>query len=138
MSGSTQCLVIVVTHIKKVNQLEDVIRCILFVEYRNIRFSLQLGEVFGIIQEYRFNRSHYACLNFFQESADCIAVHHDRSDFRLRHLLLIRVFALLLVDNGIVIIFQIFVGKSYDVIFCQFRHAVESSHFIRPVATVYE
>ena len=119
MGSGTECLVIVVTHIKEVNQLENIIRCILFVKYRNIRFCFQLGKILGVVQEYRFDRSHYACLYFFQEGTGSVAIHHDRSDFGFRHLLLIRVFALSLVDDGVIVIFQIFVGKGYDVILGQ-------------------
>ena len=78
------------------------------------------------------------CLNLLEEAACGVAVHHDGSDCRLAHLLLVRVFALLLVDNGIVVVLQIFIGKVHDILFGQLRHAVQGGDFVGPVASVYK
>ena len=138
LCGHTQRLVVAAAHVEEVYQLEEVVRCILAVDDRNIRLCLQLRQVLGEVEEHRFDRLHLAGLNLFQEGADRITVHHDRCDLRFLNLLFVGVFALTLVDDGAVVILQILVGKSHDVLLCQLRHAVKGSHLVGPIASVDE
>ena len=89
-----------------------------------------------IIEKHWFNRFDCAFLYLHKERAGYITIGYDRSNLRFRHLLFVRVFSLLFVDNGIIIFFQVFVGERYDVFFGQFGHAVDGSNFIFPVCAV--
>ena len=138
VESCSQSLIVVVTHIEYVDQLEEIVGDILLIKYRNVGFRCQLAHIFLEVEEYGFDGLHCTLLYGGKERTCHIPVGYDGSNLRLRHLLLVRVFALFLVDNGIIIFFQIFVGKGHDILFGQFSHTVNGSHFVLPVCSVNE
>ena len=138
VESRSQCLVVVVTHIEYVDQLEEIVGSILLIEYRNIGFRCQLAHIFLEVEEYRFDGLYCILLYGGKEWTCHIPVGYDGSNLRFCHLLLVRVLALFLVDNGIIILLQIFIGKGYDILFGQFSHAVDGGYFVLPVCSVNE
>ena len=136
MSGDTQRFVVAAAHVEQVHQLEESVCGILPVDDGYAVLCFQLGQVFREVEEYRFDGLYLAGLYFLEEGTGCVAVHHDGGNLRLVNLLFVGVFALALVDDGTIIVFQVLVGKGNNFFFRQFGHAVKGGYFITPVTAV--
>ena len=57
--SGAHCLIVIRTHIEYIHQREEIIGSILLIQYRNIGLGGQFLQILTIIQEYRFDRSHF-------------------------------------------------------------------------------
>jgi len=126
------------TGVEDVDQREDIVGLVLLVENVDAGLRLELRHVFLVIDEYGFDRLHLRGLYLGEEFALRVAVGHDRGDLRCCDLLLVGVFALAFVDDGVTFGTEVFVGPLHDVLLGDLRHAVEPCDLVGPVCAADE
>ena len=130
--------IIVLTYIIYIGQLEHVVGAVVCVIYGNFVFCLKLCKVFVIVDKHRLDRSDVAVLYLLKKIARHIAVHGDRRDFGFGDLELIGVWPLKLIDSGIVVVSEVFVGDGHDICFCDLVEIFIRFHDIAPGFAVDE
>ena len=136
--GQSQCLVLIIAHIKDIVEFEKVVGSVLLVEHFDTGLCLKNRHILLEIHEHRFDRFNHRGGHFVHEYAGCIAVHLDRCDHRLGNLLFVRVLSFTLVHHHIIVHAQILVGQRHHVFLGQLRQTVKQSHFIGPIGSVDE
>ena len=100
--------------------------------------NIELAERLFIINEYRLDRLYFCFGNFSKECALHISVCLDRGDLRSCNLDYILVLALSLVDDGIVVISEIFFCPLDDVFLGDLTHVVKLLDLVLPLCSVDE
>ena len=81
LGGHAEVTVLFVAHVEEVDELEDVVRRVLLVEHgHGAALGRQLGQVFAVVQEYRFDGCGLGgfVLNLAEEGTGRVAVHACR------------------------------------------------------------
>ncbi|OAV70612.1 hypothetical protein Barb7_03251 [Bacteroidales bacterium Barb7] len=139
MKGGAHRLVVLVAHVKDVQQGEDVVCRVLLVEDGESGLCLELLNVLVEVKEDGFDGLHSggSFLYFRQEGTCGIAVGFNRGNLRLLYLQLVGVFAFAFVDEGVVVA-EIAVGKGGHILLGYLAQAVEAFHFVLPIRPVNE
>ena len=132
-----QPLVSLRTEIVHEVKLEEVVLLVLYVVNRLLLLCSSASEVLFVVEEYRLYRLHLRLLNLLHQSALQVAVRRYRRDSRLLYLLLCRVFALTLVDDGVAV-GEVALGEVHNLLLCDACDAVEALHLRLPRASVDE
>ncbi len=137
LHSRTQRLVLIGAHIEHIHHGKQIVRRILLVKHRNLRFRNRFVHVLGIIQEHRFYRLHLGSLYLAQERTGRIPVHEYRGNGRLGYFLFIRILPFALVHQSIVIL-EIGLREIHDLLFGNLAHLLQGSHLILPLDPIDE
>ena len=134
----TQCGVVQRTQVEHILQREVVGSGVLLVEHLDTRLRLEAVHILLEIDKARLDRLHLRRCNSLEEVALSVAVGYDRSDLGLSDLLLVGILTLTLVDDGVVLLTQLLVSETHNVLLSDLRQAVEYLNLVLPLRTVDE
>ena len=138
VEGQVECRVVLRTRVEYVDQREDVVGFVLLIQHVDALLRLELRHVLLVVHEYRLDRLDLRVLYLGEELALRVSVGHDRGDLRGGDLLLVGIFALALVDDGVTLGAEVLVGPVHDVLLGDLRHAVDPCDFVCPVGSADE
>ena len=133
-----QELVLLLSVLNNKNKVEGAVLLVFLVKQFRTILHRHLAQILVEIDENRMDRFELTSLDVLHELAALVAVHFDWRDGRLVNLLLVRVWTLTLVDEGIGFGLEILLGHVHHVLLANLRQAIHQCHLVSPFATSNE